>query len=101
MASVSEHIAADFSAALAEDGVAVVIDGTPLLVFDAPVETEHDAAERMLIASRKMYHLEGAIDKKYPGQVVVVDGERWTVEMHWAQSSPGPGVCLVLSRVVG
>ncbi len=82
MVAQLEHMQADYTAALDEGGVEIVIDGNTIQVFRPPVETTPSEFERAVLVRQKIVHLTGVIPKKVPGEVVTVDGLRWEVVNH-------------------
>lgn len=88
----------DFGRALIETGHELTIDGELVQVLAGPVETVPGEFDRQLISTWKIFHLAGALEKKVPGQLVEIDGERWEVIDHRAA---GVSVCLSLMRSAG
>jgi len=82
MATQHEHMTADFTRALAEGGVEVVLDGETVQVFASAEEITPGEFERALLVRRRITHLRSAIAEKAPGQIIMLDGVRWEVVGH-------------------
>lgn len=98
MATAQEHMLADFGAALDETGTELMIDSVAVLCFVSPQETMYAEYERTNLLRQDVYHLSGDLDNKSPGQIVDVDGTRWTVVSHVAARF---SACLSLERSSG
>jgi len=98
MATVQEHMLADFAYSLEEEGKSVIIDGVELKVHVSEVETDPANFELTGIILERLSHLPGALPEKHIGQVVTVNGERWKVVNHLLSSVKKT---LTLERSIG
>jgi hypothetical protein len=89
---------ADFTRALNESGTLAVIDsGDPVLVFIGPVEEVPSPVENLIISRMKVFHLDGAVERKVAGQLVDIGGEEWTVLSHRRGKC---SICLSVERIL-
>ncbi len=70
--SEREQIKADIARELERDGVAVIIDNTPLKVWIAPVEVEPSEQWNLLVTLVDIFHLPGALDERWCDSVLSI-----------------------------
>lgn len=98
MTTALEHMQADFTADLAANGQAVILDGVSLQAFVYGLEITPSEFERTVLERQRLSHLLGAIAEKVPGQVIMLDGARWEVVTHKLGTIGGT---LIMQRSVG